>query len=156
MKARGWASRMPGVIGALAFTLVALVGCAIESPGEPALTASQARTQFYSTLDETQDAAGGTWVDYDDPTPRSCVVPLWIEGRQYPGLRIAGSPADPAAAANAVYTTWRSWGYEVDRSRIGTVIQLQVHFPSDQLLTFRVSSLSMTLQGSSECRPLGE
>lgn len=148
MQSGGWASRVPGVVGVFALALVALGGCAIQVPGEPALTSTAAAAQFYAALDETQDATGGTWTESDDPLARDCVIPLWTPGEQYAGLRIGSAPDDPVAAANSVYMTWRSWGFPVDRSHVGPVIQLQADG-----LTFRVSSLSMTLQGLSECRP---
>ena len=144
-------SRGLGVFCALALTLLALGGCAIQPAS--GLSAAQARTQFYTALDNTQAAVGGAWEVFDDPTARGCVIPLWVEGEKFPGLRIGPAPRDPQAMANAVYSTWSSWGYTVVRSRIGQVVQLQAAGAGNELLLFRVSENAMTLQGQSECRP---
>lgn len=146
-------SRGIGVVCAMALPLLALCACAIQPAG--GLSASQARVQFYSVLDQTQAAAGGAWEVLDDPTARGCVIPLWVEGEKFPGLRIGPAPRDPQQLANQVYSAWSEWGYNVVRSRIGPVIQLQAHGDSDELLLFRVSATAMTLQGESECRPKG-
>lgn len=144
-------SRGIGLACALALPAIALAGCAIlPSSG---LSASEARSQFYSELDETQAAAGGAWDVHDDPTARGCVIPLWVEGEKFPGLRIGPAPRDPSASANAVWLAWTAWGYTVERTRVGEVIQLQARGDADELLLFRVSSNAMTLQGESECRP---
>ena len=145
-------SRGVGVCAA-ALLLLAVSGCAIQ-PGS-GLSASQARVQFYNALDLTQAAVGGTWDVQDDSTARGCVIPLWVEGVKFPGLRIGPAPRDPQAMANAVYAAWSSWGYSVDRSRVGQVIQLQARGSKGDLLLFRVSENGMTLQGESECRPKG-
>ena len=144
-------SRGLGVICALALALLALAGCAIQ-PGS-GLSASQARVQFYSVLDKTQAAAGGAWEVLDDPTARGCVIPLWVEGEKFPGLRIGPAPRDPQLTANTVYSKWLGLGYSVVRTRIGEVIQLQARDARDELFIFRVSATAMTLQGESECRP---
>ena len=146
-------SRGFGVVCAFALTLLALGGCAIQ-PGS-GLSATQARTQFYTALDKTQAAAGGAWEVLDDPTARGCVIPLWVEGEKFPGLRIGPAPRDPQAKANDVYSAWLAWGYTVIRTRVGQVIQLQARDDRDELLIFRVSVTAMTLQGESECRPKG-
>lgn len=146
-------SRGMGVVCAIALPLLALGGCAIQPAS--GLSASQARVQFYSVLDQTQAAAGGTWEVLDDPTARGCVIPLWVEGESFPGLRIGPAPRDPQQLANQVSAVWLGWGYSVVRSRIGQVIQLQAHSDSDELLLFRVSPTAMTLQGESGCRPKG-
>ena len=145
-------SRGMGVVCLIATPLLILCGCAIQ-PGS-GLTASQARVQFYSVLDDTQNAVGTqTWANLDDPTARGCVIPLLIEGNQFPGLRIGPAPRNPEATANQVYTSWTSWGYKVDRSVIGPVIELHGTRAIDEVLIFRVSDKAMTLQGESECRP---
>jgi len=144
-------SRGLGVVCAIALALLVLSGCAIQ-PGS-GLSASQTRVQFYAALDETQVAVGGTWDVLDDPTARGCVIPLWVEGEKFPGLRIGPAPRDPQATANEVYAAWRARGFSVVRSRIGEVIQLQARGDHDELLLFRVSATAMTLQGESECRP---
>ena len=140
-----------GVLCASALALVALGGCSMQPLS--GLSASQARVQFYSVLDETQAAVGGAWDVLDDPTARGCVIPLWFEGEKFPGLRIGPAPRDPQASANEVFATWTDWGYRVERSRIGPVIQLQGTSPDEGLLVFRASETAMTLQGESECRP---
>lgn len=139
------------VLCALALPVLSLGGCSIQPAS--GLTASQARVQFYSALDRTQAAAGGTWDVQDDPTARGCVIPLWTEGEKFPGLRLGPAPRDPQAAANAVYSSWRSAGYQVTRTRVGDVIQLQARTAGNELLLFRASTLAMTLQGESACRP---
>jgi hypothetical protein len=146
-------SRGIGLVCALALPLIALGGCAIQ-PGS-GLSASQARVQFYSLLDKTQAAVGGTWDVHDDPTARGCVIPLWVEGVKFPGLRIGPAPRDPVAAANEVDASWTALGLKVDRTRVGQIIQLQARTDENGLLTFRASELAMTLSGESECRPKG-
>ncbi len=119
------------------------------------MTASQARVQLYSVLDDTQEAVGGgTWEVLDDPTARGCVIPLWLEGEQFPGLRIGPAPRDPEALADEVYASWTRLGYDVERSTTADVIELQARTSSDELVLFRVSGKAMTLQGESECRPV--
>ena len=145
-------SRGIGLVCLLATPLLALCGCAIQ-PGS-GLTASQARVQFYSVLDNTQEAVGQqAWEVLDDPTARGCVIPLWLEGEQFPGFRIGPAPRDPQALANKVFATWTSWGYKVDRSRVADAIELQGRNSLGELVIFRVSGKGMTLQGESECRP---
>jgi len=145
-------SRGMGVVCLVTAPLLILCGCAIH-PGS-GLTASQARVQFYSVLDDTQHAVGTeTWANLDDPTARGCVIPLLIEGRQFPGLRIGPVPRNPRAIVNQVYASWTSWGYKVERSVTGPVIELQGKRAFDEILIFRVSDKAMTLQGESECRP---
>ncbi|CAN5340225.1 hypothetical protein BH11ACT4_BH11ACT4_24420 [soil metagenome] len=139
---------------ACALALLALAGCALQP--DSGLSATQARTQFYSALDKTQEAVGGAWDVFDDPTARGCVIPFWIEGEKFPGLRIGPAPRDPQAMAQQVDASWRSWGYTVARSRTGDVIELQAHDKGGALLVFRASAMAMTLQGESECRPRGE
>lgn len=140
-----------GVVCAMALPLVTLGGCAIQPASE--LSASEARVQFYSVLDQTQAAVGGAWDVLDDPTARGCVIPLWVEGEKFPGLRIGPAPRDPQQLANELYSQWRGWGYRVSRSRIGDVIELKARGAADEVLLFRVSALAMTLQGESGCRP---
>lgn len=146
-------SRGIGVVCACALAFLTLSGCAIQ-PGS-GLSASEARTQLYSALDSTQAAAGGAWDVRDDPTARGCVIPLWVEGEQFPGLRIGPAPRDPQKSANDVSSTWSALGFTVTRTRVGEVIQLQARGDAGQSLLFRASPTAMTLQGESECRPTG-
>ena len=61
------------VVGLLA---IGLSGCAIQQ--ETPVTDAEAHDRFLAALDDTQDIVGGEWEVLDDPTPRECVIPLWI------------------------------------------------------------------------------
>ena len=147
-----WRTRVGAVmVGAVAPPLLALGGCSLSASDDP--TPAQARSELQEVLTATQDAVGGEWEVRDDPTPRGCVIPLWVEGERYPVLRIGSAPLDAQAALAAVDRTWNEWGYEVDTIVVGEVTQLQGQSPADAVLIFRVSADAMTLQGESECRP---
>jgi hypothetical protein len=141
------------LVGALVAPLVALGGCAVTSGS--GLSPAEARGELYDVLDQTQDAVGGDWDNQDDPTARGCVIPLWTEGEQFPGLRIGPPPGDLSSTVEMVEEAWAAWGYRVEQSRIGEVIELQGRNSVQELLVFRVSADAMTLQGESECRPVG-
>lgn len=126
-----------------------LAGC-VQGSG---LSSDDARMRFYSVLDATEIALGGSWENRDDPTSRGCVIPLWIDGDRFPGLRISEAPGDPDTAAATVTEAWSEWDYEVDRSEIGGAIELRGQNAVDEQLVFRVTEDAMTLQGESECRP---
>ncbi|MDO7882455.1 hypothetical protein [Antiquaquibacter soli] len=140
-----------GVGAAAGLVLAALSGCVVV-PGS-GLTAEEARTELYDSLDRTETVLGGLWDNRDDPTARGCLIPLWVEGEHYPGLRLGSAPDDRQAAANSVRDTWTEWGYRVTQTLVGEVIELQGRSSVGELLVFRVTEEAMTLQGESECRP---
>lgn len=134
-----------------ALLVVLLAGCAVQQGS--GLTVDQARTQFYSALDETQGVVGGSWENKDDPTARGCVIPLWVEGSQFPGLRVGSAPHNLDDALAAVTEAWTDWGLRVEQAVVGEATELQGRNDHNELLIFRVTTLAMTLQGESECRP---
>ena len=147
-----WRTRLgAAVLGAVAPPLLALGGCSVSAGSDA--TPTEARTDLLGALNATQLAVGGDWEVRDDPTPRGCVIPLWVEGERYPALRIGSAPRDTRAALAVVDRTWTEWGYKVDSTVVGDVTQLQGHSSVDAVLIFRVSTDAMTLQGESECRP---
>lgn len=147
-----WRTRVgAAMLGAVAPPLLALGGCSLGASSDA--TPTQARSDLQEVLTATQRAVGGEWEVRDDPTPRGCVIPLWVEGERYPALRIGSAPLDAEVALAAVERTWTQWGYEVDSTVLGEVTQLQGQSPVDAVLIFRVSPDAMTLQGESECRP---
>lgn len=143
-------------LGSIAFVvipaLLALGGCAVT--GGSGASAGEARGALYETLDATESAIGGVWENHDDPTARGCLIPIAVDGEQYPGLRIGPAPRSTASAIDAVVATWTRWGYTVETTIIGEITELQGHSAVDELLVFRVSESAMTLQGESECRPV--
>lgn len=141
------------VAGVLAVaTTLALVGCVVApvSSGSD----SDARDRFIALLDDTQRMVGGDWMVEDDPTPRECVVPLWVAGERYPALRIGDAAAAPAAAAERVVQAWSAEGMTVTRSDVGDVIEVRGETVDGEVLVLRVSASASTLLGESECRPL--
>lgn len=132
-------------------TASVLSGCVVV-PGS-GLSSDDAREALYATLDDTQDLLGGQWENRDDPTPRGCLVPLWVSGEQYPGLRLGGEPTDGAEAVDTVRRAWTEWGYRVDETEVGDVIELQGRNGVGELVILRIGENAMTLQGESECRP---
>lgn len=138
---------LPAALLTVLVVPVLLGGCVASG-----LDATQARDRFTAVLDDTQDAVGGEWENADDPTARSCVIPLWVDGTRYPALRLAGPPADVTEAARAVGDYWRTLDYAVETTAVGDVTELQGS-AGGELLVFRVSDDGMTLQGESECRP---
>ena len=141
------------VIVMIASPLLALGGCAVTAGS--GLSPHEARGELYSVLDQTEETVGGVWENQDDPTARGCVIPLWIEGELFPGLRIGSPPSDLTRTLDAVEQAWSDWGYRVEQTRIGEVVELQGRNGVQELLVFRVSEDAMTLQGESECRPAG-
>lgn len=147
-----WRTRIIAVaFGVIAPPLLALGGCSISAGS--GLSPEAARDDLLAALDETQDALGGAWDNRDDPTPRGCVIPLFVEGQQYPALRVGPPPRDAAAALTVVADAWDERGYTVATTIVGDVTELQARTAVDALLVFRVSAEAMTLQGESECRP---
>ncbi|MCU1439610.1 MAG: transketolase central region [Rhodoglobus sp.] len=145
--------RTVGVIVMITSPLLALGGCAITAGS--GLSSHEARGELYAVLDQTEETVGGVWKNQDDPTARGCVIPLWIEGEMFPGLRIGSPPRDMTSTLETVEQAWSKWGYRVEQSRIGEVVELQGRNSVHELLVFRVSEDAMTLQGESECRPTG-
>lgn len=144
---------MAGGPRALALLLVLpLAGCAV--PAAWGMTADDARTHLVRAVDDTEDVVGGLWQDSDDPVPRGCIPSPWTTGERSSALRIGTPSEDPRAAADLVDAEWRSWGYEVSRLALESVVEVQGRF-GGELLIFRASEFAMSLQGESECRPLG-
>lgn len=139
------------IVAATVPPLLALGGCSVL-PGS-GLTPLEARTALYEALDDTQDALGGSWENNDDPTARGCVIPLWVEGQMYPGLRIGEPPVRVQWAIDTVTDAWSDWDYRVEQTLVGDVTELQGRNALGELVIFKVSATAMTLQGESECRP---
>jgi hypothetical protein len=138
------------LVGAVA--VVALAGCAVQDPTP--VTDLEARDRFMTVLDEAQGLVGGDWDVRDDPTPRECVIPLWIPGERYPALRVGDAPASVAAAAERIEQAWNDAGMRVTRTDIGDVIEVKGESAEGELVVLRVSASASTLLGESECRPL--
>jgi hypothetical protein len=136
---------------ALTLSVVAMSGCVV-APGS-GLTPDEARVELYEALDSTQELLGGEWENRDDPTARGCLIPLWVEGQHFPGLRLGSAPDDIAAAVTEVTEAWVEWGYRVEQTVIGKATELQGRDSVGELIIFRITSDAMTLQGESECRP---
>lgn len=141
-----------GVTVVASGAVLALAGCAVvlPSPGSD----SDARERFLALVDDAQDLVGGDWQVRDDPTPRACVIPLWVGGERYPALRIGDAPAVPSEAAERVEQVWSTAGIRVTRTTVGEVIEVKGETPDGELLVLRVSENASTLLGESECRPL--
>ncbi len=138
-------------IAVASFPLAALGGCAITSGS--GLSATEARDALYESLDMTETTLGGEWENRDDPTARGCIIPLWVEGKHYPGLRLGGTPSNVDRVVAKVIEAWEDWGYRVEQTLVGDIVELQGRDSVGELMIFRVSAEAMTLQGESECRP---
>lgn len=145
---RGVATALLAAAGVL---VVSLSGCAIKPAS--AVTDDEARDRFFSALDETQTLVGGQWQVLDDPTPRECVIPLWVGGERYPALRVGDAPLSVVLAANRVETAWNEQGMRVTRTDVGNVVEVKGESANGELMVFRVSDSASTLLGESECRP---
>ncbi len=144
------AAAIAGGLGtAVALTLT---GCALAPATD--VSDSEARDRFAALLDDAQRMVGGDWQVQDDPTPRECVIPLWVTGEQYPALRIGDASAAPAAAAERVEQAWVAEGIRVTRTDVGDVIEVSGETADGELIVLRVSASASTLLGESECRPL--
>ena len=139
------------VCAVLILALAAASGCTVRT-GSGAGPES-ARQSLYGVLDETQELLGGSWTNQDDPTPRGCSIPLFVEGEMYPALRVGTARGDSTAALATVSRLWSDKGYDVTSTGVGAVRELQGNNDVDQLLVLRINGRSMTLQGESECRP---
>lgn len=118
------------------------------------VTDTEAHDRFLAELDETQSLVGGEWRVMDDPTPRECVIPLWVAGQRLPALRLGDATVLPALAADRVEAAWKESGMKVTRTDIGEVIEVKGESGNGELLVLRVSASASTLLGESECRPL--
>ena len=136
---------------AAAVAVLCLSGCMVAQ-GSGA-TPDEARERFIGVLDSTQDALGGPWEDHDDPTPRNCTIPLWVDGIRYPGLRLGKGTESPEAALDTVELHWETLDVAAERTEVGNVTELRGSNPSGDLFIFRANDDAMTLQGESECRP---
>lgn len=134
----------------LACAAASLSGCAL-----PAATAGEVERDFADVLASTQELAGGTWENRDDPTARACSSPFGVAGQQRPALRIAVTPAaaSPDDVAQAISELWVELGYTVTTVPPGkpAVSQVQARGSEGEYLIFRVSLEAMTLQGESAC-----
>jgi len=143
---RGMAS-----VAATALLVAALTGCAVQSPTP--VTDLESRDRFLAVLDEAQELIGGEWDVRDDPTPRECVIPLWVAGERYPALRVGDPPASVSAAAERIEQAWGGAGMRVTRTDIGDVVEVKGESAEGELVVLRVSESASTLLGESECRP---
>ena len=145
-------SRFGIVAAATVFGVAALGGCTLQAPS--GVEDEEARERFVALLDDTQAAAGGSWSVRDDPTPRECLIPLWVTGERFPALRLAEAPVSPALAADRVEEAWRAHDLEVTLTEVSDVIELKGESAQGELLLFRASDSAMTLTGESEGRPV--
>lgn len=137
---------------AVALVTVGLSGCAVQQATP--VTDAEAHDRFLAALDDTQGIVGGEWEVLDDPTPRECVIPLWVAGERYPALRLGDAPVLASVAADRVESAWNEQGMRVTRTDIGDVIEVKGETTNGELLVLRVSESASTLLGESECRPL--
>ncbi len=138
-------------LGAVGLLTIGLTGCAVQQTTP--VTDSEAQARFVAALEETQSIVGGEWEVLDDPTPRECVIPLWVSGERYPALRVGDAPVLASVAADRVESAWNEHGIRVTRTDIGDVIEVKGETPDGELLILRVSASASTLLGESECRP---
>lgn len=141
-----------GAVVAAGAIVLALSGCAVAPVSEG--SDSEARDRFLALIDDAQRLVGGDWQVLDDPTPRECVIPLWVGGHRFPALRIGDAPAAVPAAAERVEQAWSAAGMRVTRTDIGEVIEVKGETADGEVLVLRVSASASTLLGESECRPL--
>ena len=139
------------MLAVAAVAVLCLSGCVVAQGSE--VTPDEARDRFIGVLDSTQDALGGPWENRDDPTPRNCTIPLWVEGIRYPGLRLGDAPESPEAAIDTVEQHWETLEVASERTEVGDVTELRGSNHSGDLFVFRANADAMTLQGESECRP---
>lgn len=136
---------------AVAAVMIGLSGCAVQA--STPVTDLEARDRFLSVLDDAQQLVGGEWQTMDDPTPRACVIPIWIPGERYPALRLGDAPASVDAAADRVELAWSDAGMRVTRTAIGDVVEVKGESTEGELVVLRLSASASTLVGESECRP---
>jgi hypothetical protein len=138
-------------LGAVALLTIGLSGCAVQQATP--VTDAEAHDRFLAALDDTQSIVGGEWEVLDDPTPRECVIPLWVAGERYPALRLGEAPVLASRAADRVESAWNEQGMRVTRTDIGDVIEVKGESAEGELFVLRVSESASTLLGESECRP---
>jgi hypothetical protein len=139
------------MLAAAAAVVLSLSGCVVAQGS--GVSPDQARERFLAVLDSTQEAVGGPWQNRDDPTPRNCTIPLWVEGIRYPGLRLGDAPDSAKSALDTVEQHWETLDVASERTQVGDVTELRGSNPSGDLFTFRANEDGMTLHGESECRP---
>lgn len=139
------------VLAATSALAVSTAGCAVQPP--TSVTDTEAHERFVAVLDDTQGVVGSGWRVLDDPTPRECVIPLWVSGQRYPALRIGDAPAHAGRAADQVEAAWNDRGMRVTRTDVGDVIEVKGESADGELYILRVSENASTLLGESECRP---
>lgn len=139
------------MFGTIAFAIIVLAGCTVQQ--STSVTDLQARERFLAILDDAQTVVGGEWTTMDDPTPRECIVPLWVTGERYPALRVGDAPRSVAGAANRMEREWTDAGFRVTRSDVGDVVEVKGESDDGELMVLRVSESASTLLGESECRP---
>lgn len=132
--------------------VVTIGGCAVHA--STPVTDLEARDRFLAVLDDAQDLVGGDWNVMDDPTPRECVIPLWVPGERFPALRVGDAPLSVGVAADRVEQAWDDAGMRVTRTDIGDIIEVKGESAEGELVVLRVSDSASTLLGESECRPL--
>lgn len=138
-------------VSIVALLVVALTGCAVQSPTP--VTDLEARDRFLAVVDEAQQVIGGDWDVQDDPTARECVIPLWVAGERYPALRVGEPAASISAAAQRIEQAWDDAGMRVTRTDIGDVVEVKGESADGELIVLRLSESASTLLGESECRP---
>jgi hypothetical protein len=138
-------------LAAAAAVVFCLSGCVV-APGS-GVTPDEARDRFIGVLDSTQEALGGSWENFDDPTARNCTIPLWVEGIRFPGLRLGAAPDSPKTALETVEQHWDALDVASERTEVGDVTEVRGSSPTGDLFIFRANEDAMTLQGESECRP---
>lgn len=133
-------------------TTSVLSGCAVQAT--TSVTDQQARDRFVTLLNDAQALIGGDWSVMDDPTPRDCVIPLWVAGERYPALRVGDAPDGVGVAAERVEQAWQLAGLRVTRTEVGEVVEVKGESVDGELIVLRVSESASTLLGESECRPV--
>jgi len=139
-------------VACAAAVAVVLSGCAVQQ--QSTLTDSETRERFLTVLADAQTVVGGEWKILDDPTPRECVIPLWVIGERYPALRVGDPPVSVAVAADRTERAWTDVGMRVTRTDIGDVVEVKGESGDGEIVVLRVSESASTLIGESECRPL--
>ncbi len=143
-------TRSTALISLVAATVL-LAGCAVQPISSA--TDDEAHERFLALLDDTQGVIGGEWEVMDDPTPRECVIPLWVGGTRMPALRVGEPASSPASAADLVAEEWEAQGIQVTRTDVGDVLEVKGETDDHELLVLRLSDSASTLLGESECRP---
>jgi hypothetical protein len=153
-------------VGVLLAGSALLSGCAettadeTTSPGDGTMTPEAARDDLKEMLVSTQTAAlGGSWVNEDDATPRTCTTKAGQDGVQFSFLRSREpGPANDAERTNIVEVVapiWAAAGYSIDETEQlpGTVEVTVMAANNDELssLSLSMSSNATTIYGGSSC-----